>query len=642
VTTKAGRRSTSALRSGCVAVLASIVLSACGTTLPEGVATVMEASLLLEPGPLPPEDGHAAWRHVLLPDVWSIARRRTAVEGWYRAQVDLAGPPGELWAVYLPQPGFNVAVWVNGNFVGDGGSFDDPVAQNWSRPLFMPVPPALLTGGRNTVDVRLRTDRSAAAVLGPFALGPHRELAPAFARRYRWQVRVPMFLMVIGVAGGLLSACVYLPRDPTGAWRWFAAGMLVFGYVTVNVYTRDVPMPGFLWAWSGAVAQNGFVLCLIMAWHRLLQLARQRLERILWAGAVVGAAALLLVDPLHLRLAMIPWLATGLLLGIYSLFLAVQAAERSSGRGALLMLVPGLLGLAIGAHDVASFLTTRLWAGTLLNPWLAPVVVVATSWLVVSQMAQEMAASERLARDLEIRVQAKHAELERNYQRVRQLERAQAVTAERERIMQDVHDGLGGQLVSTLAMVESGRATSEGVAEALRDALDDLRLVIESLGPTDDDVPTLLAIVRTRLEPRLTRSGLHFDWHVTELPAVPPLGPERALHLLRIVQEAITNVVKHAHAHTITVSTGTAHGPHGTPGVFVEVRDDGCGIATHNDGGRGLSNMARRAAALDGRISVDSGSGGTAVRLWLPLADGADARRDPPSASTVGSPERGC
>ncbi len=583
------------------------------------VSLVTEASLLLEPGPLPPADGLAGWQRISLPDVWRVERRRTAVEGWYRARVDLERRPDELWAVYLPQPGFNAAVWVNGHFVGDGGSFDDPIAHNWSRPLLMPVSPALLTSGGNTVDVRLRTDRSAPAVLGQFALGPHRNLAPVFTRQYLWQVRLPTFLMVIGVAGGLLSACVYLPRDRTGAWRWFAVGMVVIGYVTANAYARDVPMPAPLWAWSGAIAQSGFVLCLIMAWHRLLGLARPRLERLLWAVAIGGAVALLLVDPLYLRRAMIPWLTAGLLLGVYSVSLAVRAAQRFSGRGALLMLVPGVLGLAIGAHDVTSFLTTRLWAGTLLSPWLLPVLVIATSWLVVSQMAQEMAASERLARDLDVRVREKHAELERNYERVRQLERAQAVTAERERIMQDVHDGLGGQLVSALALVESGRATPEGVAEALRDALDDLRLVIESLGPTDDDVPTLLAIVRTRLEPRLTRYGLHFDWHVTELPAVPRLGPERALHVLRIVQEAITNVVKHAHAHTIGVSTGTTPGPDGAPGVFLEVRDDGCGMTGRNGGGCGLTNMARRAAALDGQIAIESGSWGTAVRLWLPL-----------------------
>ncbi len=609
-----------AFHSVCVALLAAVQLSGCAAPLPRTASRVTDAALLLAPGPLPPADGVAGWQPVALPDVWRVERRRTAVEGWYRAQVDLERQPDELWAVYLPQPGLNVAVWLNGHFVGDGGSFDDPVGHNWSRPLLMPVPPALLASGRNTVDVRLRTDRSAPAVLGPFALGPHRDLTPVFTRQYLWQVRVPILLMVIGVAGGLLSACVYLPRDRTGAWRWFAVGLVAMGYVTVNVYARDVPPPAPVWAWSGAIAQNGFVLCLVMAWHRLLGLARSRLERLLCVGAIGGAVALLLVDPLYLRRAMIPWLAAGLVLGVYALSLAVQAAQRFSGRGALLMLVPGVLGLGIGAHDVASFLTTRLWAGTLLSPWVVPVLVVAASWLVVSQMAQEMAASERLARDLDVAVREKHAELERNYARVRELERAQAITAERERIMRDVHDGMGGQLVSALALVESGRATPEGVAEALRDALDDLRLVIESLGPTDDDVPTLLAIVRTRLEPRLTRYGLRFDWHVTELPAVPRLGPERALHVLRIVQEAITNVVKHAHAHTITVATGTTASPDGVPGVFVEVRDDGRGMTTRDGGGCGLTNMERRAAALGGQIAVESGSGGTAVRLWLPLA----------------------
>jgi signal transduction histidine kinase len=600
-------------------LFATLLLAGCGGPLPEGVSTVTDAALLVEPGALPPEKARTGWQRVSLPDVWSIERRRTAVEGWYRATIDLAEEPHELFAVYLPQPGFNVAVWVNGNFVGDGGGFDDPVSHNWSRPLLMPVPAPLLRQGPNTVDVRLRTDRSAPAVLGPFALGAHRVLEPVYANRFMTQVTLPLALMVVGVAGGLLSGGVYLRRDRTGTWPWLAAGMIVFGYSAVNVYVRDVPIPAPLWAWSGMVAQAAFPLCLIMGWHRVLGYARPRLERLLWAAVVGSAIGLLLVDPLFLRTAMIPWLAAALGLALYCLVLGVRAARGFSGRGALLLLVPGVVGLGLGLHDVASFAATRLWAGTLLGPWLSPLIVIVISWLVMSQMAEQLAASERLTRELEVRVREKHAELERNYARVRELERAQAVTAERERIMQDVHDGMGGQLVSALALVESGRATPESVAEALRDALDDLRVVIESLGATHDDVPTLLATVRARFEPRLARYGLRFDWHVSELPELAGLGPEGALHVLRIVQEAMTNVVKHARASTIRMSTGTMAGPDAAPGVFVEVRDDGRGMTKRDGSGCGLNNMSRRATTLGGRLAVESGSWGTAVRLWLPL-----------------------
>ena len=97
-------------------------------------------------------------------------------------------------------------------------------------------------------------------------------------------------------------------------------------------------------------------------------------------------------------------------------------------------------------------------------------------------------------------------------------------------------------------------------------------------------------------------------------------GPERVLQALRIVQEAITNVVKHAQATTITVRTGEQADDGGTPGVFVEIQDDGRGMHATPASGRGIVNMRRRANQLGGRIDIASGAGGTTVRVWLPQA----------------------
>lgn len=86
-------------------------------------------------------------------------------------------------------------------------------------------------------------------------------------------------------------------------------------------------------------------------------------------------------------------------------------------------------------------------------------------------------------------------------------EKDQLLTKERERITREMHDGLGSQLVSTLSMVERGLGSQAHVAESLRRALDDMRIMIDSLDPNTTDFATSLGKLRARLELLLRRNA---------------------------------------------------------------------------------------------------------------------------------------
>jgi signal transduction histidine kinase len=235
--------------------------------------------------------------------------------------------------------------------------------------------------------------------------------------------------------------------------------------------------------------------------------------------------------------------------------------------------------------------------------------------------------------ELERRLDDKQQELTKHFQRLNKLAVVRMVSAERERIMREMHDGLGGSLVSTLAMIESGDYDQAALSEAIRAALDDMRLVIDSLDPDVDDIPTLLAMVRCRLEPRLRRRGLRFAWQVDDLPPLEGMGPEQYLHILRIVQESITNVIKHTDATTLFVRTKVvrtkvvrtkAEAGH----AIIEIEDDGGGFdAGAQAAGRGLRNMQRRAEELGGTVTVQPAGAGTLVALRIPLDSAASKTR---------------
>jgi signal transduction histidine kinase len=217
----------------------------------------------------------------------------------------------------------------------------------------------------------------------------------------------------------------------------------------------------------------------------------------------------------------------------------------------------------------------------------------------------ERYAAEALALDLRL-----------HQQRLVAVEHERTLLLERQRLTRDMHDGLGSALVASLTAVERGEVRPEQLAAMLHDCVDDLRTVIDSLEPIDHDLVALLATLRFRLERRLDAAGVRLEWQMEDLPALAWLGPPEALHVIRIVQEVLANVIKHAAARHLRLAVRTM-GNH----VEVCIADDGSGFdLSAAPAGRGLQSLRQRAAALGGKIDIETRLGqGTSVRLQLPV-----------------------
>jgi signal transduction histidine kinase len=306
--------------------------------------------------------------------------------------------------------------------------------------------------------------------------------------------------------------------------------------------------------------------------------------------------------------------------GAYAVLRLVQKRWGFNDIETKLLFMPGALILFFGVHDwlVANGLWSR--AEGFYIQYTSPLVIVVFTFILLRRFVGALNESEALNRELEGRVEAARKALEANYQKLRDMEKQQVLATERERLMRDMHDGMGGHLVSTLALVQSGRAEQALIAEALQRALDDLRLMIDSLEPVDDDLPTVLGMLRGRLQPRLQCGHLRVNWQVQDVPSIPGLGPQKVLQVMRILQEAITNVIKHAQATTLTVRTGVAADTRVGDHVFVEIADDGVGFDENRQHtGRGLDNMRRRAASIAAGLDIVATDRGCRVCIRLPL-----------------------
>ena len=203
-----------------------------------------------------------------------------------------------------------------------------------------------------------------------------------------------------------------------------------------------------------------------------------------------------------------------------------------------------------------------------------------------------------------------------------------AVLGERNRIAREIHDTLAQgyvgisvqlELLSELLRMDKAEAAQKHLDLTrgyVREGLAEARQSIWALRSQDSDETTLPVRLRRMVE---TEGGSGLESRFSIYGAYRPLPPATEREILRVAQEAIHNVKKHARAKHLFVQLGYGPGE-----IALDVRDDGQGFAAGEKqapGHFGLTGMRERAAAIGGTLEVTSDpGGGTTVRLEAPAA----------------------
>ena len=225
--------------------------------------------------------------------------------------------------------------------------------------------------------------------------------------------------------------------------------------------------------------------------------------------------------------------------------------------------------------------------------------------------------------------------------RVARLRQVQAVLAERRRIANDLHDGVGSRLVALLASQRPCAAGPDELAMALQACLLELHMTVDDLDDqSSSTIVERLAHLRYRLQPAFDRLGVTLVWNIGTGAQTQscPLSPETAMQVCRVAQEALSNALRHSRASRVELRFG----PQGrTRGLALEVRDDGCGLDASADlpadqMGKGLRSMRTRADAVHGDLAImDVAPHGLCIRLLIPCEEAAPGSTQPALASML-------
>jgi signal transduction histidine kinase len=600
----------------------------------DGIQHVTRAEVFFESLPSdtrapPPETApaDAPWREVDLPFVEKdrqkigLAQGRHLVRLWLRLPptppTEFAGAPLAVHYSGYVGPFWSTSLYVNGVHAG---VVEHSTSNQWNQPVVVSAPISQ-TNNRVPPQIVLAIE-CYVGVLGCGApslyLGPQTAIARLNDANRFWRLDGPRIGSVAMLILGVFAFFFWLVRRREVVYALFALASLIWALRTMHYYLADYPGSGqeeFFWWMTNNSLSWMMVVTYVFAF-RLHGTRHPWVERSLLAVAVLWSFVTLpglgfdswgVSYLTHIVRAVI---AVGV-----TVLITVESVRRFSRE---LVLLAAALWVCIGfsIHDML----LQGWYSDIEDVFLLPYGALflfsAFLFAIVRRYAAAILEVESVNASLETRLTARQAELEASYERLRAIERSQAEAAERQRLMREMHDGLGSSLMSSLVLVEQGKLDQASIARVLRECVDDLKLTIDSLEPMGEDLLTLLGTLRYRIGSRLEAAGLKLEWLVRDVPPLQWLNPAASLHILRILQESLTNVLKHASAKTICVET-VATNAH----VFVRVIDDGRGfdVASRRAAGRGLMNLKRRAEQIGGAVDVRSSQSGTTVELRLPI-----------------------
>ncbi|VTU14099.1 Sensor histidine kinase LiaS [Variovorax sp. SRS16] len=529
--------------------------------------------------------------------------------------------PDVPWGIYLARVGTSFSVELNGELVEANGSLAYSDGGDYAKiPRFIAVPARLLRPGDNLLRIRIRADTGRRAGLSAPVLGPASTVsADLFASAYAWRFSGSVLLAAFSLVVSVTAFALWLTQLDTsaadgrrreGVYLWAALAEFCWALRVADGAIANPPLPWVAWGVLMTACYSGWVVSAVLfchhvaGWHRHASVRWMR-----WAMAVMFVGA---VSSTWLSLARAePQWLTGWLgfeiagIAVYIGGFVLATVLRPNIARVLLSSV-AVLTVLIGLRDWVVIRVSDSYGDTTWVRYtsvffgIALLTIVVTRFRTASQQARELLAT------LTAKVADRERELAATYGRLERAAREQATALERQRILRDMHDGVGSHISAAIRQLQSGDAKPEELLRTLRDSLDQLKLSIDSIQLPPGDVGALLAALRYRLGSRFAASNIELQWAVDELSPVERLDAQAMRQLQFLLFEAISNVLQHAQATVLRIEAAMAG-----PALRLCVIDNGRGY----DASSMPRAICERAAAIGAWLAVESRPGRTVVRL---------------------------
>ena len=171
------------------------------------------------------------------------------LSGWFQIIFQVESEHNQSLSFYLPRVNMNAAVFLNGEFVGSGGSMESPVDRHWHSPMLFQIPGSLFKHGENSIQIRVVTSQPGTiGLLGEVLLGSSNIVNPMYEWNYFIHQGINLATIFLSLLMGIIILCLWWMRRK-GEYYWFGIVNLVAAFSYLNMVVIFIPVSTHVWEW---------------------------------------------------------------------------------------------------------------------------------------------------------------------------------------------------------------------------------------------------------------------------------------------------------------------------------------------------------------------------------------------------------
>ena len=570
------------------------------------------------------------WQPVQLPDKWTNHWKNYNGGVWYKIEWNWScennarlAEPIAVSIDYINSAG---AVFLNGELLWRDQNLQEPLSKSWNMPRYWILPVSGLRSDQNEILIYVNGFAFQSPGLGNISFNnvqSNYEIhqSKIWNRRTLFQIN-----LILSVTFGIICLVIWSLRRKETTFGWFALSSLLWVLFISNVLaTETFPYPTSLMATQANLAF--FVLYILSFCIYLLRFIETHLAKIeasiyFVTGLVIAGIFLTPQHSIYWVFPLIFLIYVGLFFLTY-LYISYRAIKsRRSDYIFLAICLSGIFSFAV--FDILLLLSESISDARPLSPYTGPVITFFVVVILGTRLARNVKKVETFNAALEVKVKQAGEDLSSSLNEKHQLELENVRLQERIHLSHDLHDGLGASLVRSMILVDQSAhdIPNQQFLSMLKLLRDDLRQIIDSGSSADNKIPVSpvmwVAPVRHRFSQLMDELDIHSKWAFPrEWQAVPTAL--QCLTLIRVLEESLTNVIKHSQAKNVKVSMTYLLENQ----LILTIQDDGVGFDTDCVAQQGLSigmrSMKMRLERIGAELSLSSEQGCTIIQAIVQL-----------------------